>query len=94
MPQTIFEAEFSLEGMLRADTGARAEYYKTMGSIGVMTRNEIRRLENMPPITDGDVPAMPGTDASSAANTPPAPAGGNGTNGNGALPGAEAFNGS
>lgn len=94
MPQTIFEAEFSLEGMLRADTGARAEYYKTMGSIGVMTRNEIRRLENMPPITDGDVPAMPGTDASSAANTPPAPAGGDGTNGNGALPGAEAFNGS
>jgi phage portal protein BeeE len=94
MPQTIFEAEFSLEGMLRADTGARAEYYKTMGSIGVMTRNEIRRLENMPPITDGDVPAMPGTDASSAANTPPASAGGNGTNGNGALPGAEAFNGS
>ncbi len=44
---TIY-AEISVEGLLRADSQSRAEYYKSMGSI--YTVDEIRALENLPPI--------------------------------------------
>lgn len=47
--------EFSLEGLLRGDSKARAEFYRTMSSIGGMTINEIRQLENLPPVEGGDV---------------------------------------
>jgi HK97 family phage portal protein len=50
--------EFSLEGLLRGSPKARAEFYKTMVSIGVMTINECRRLENLPPVPGGDVPRL------------------------------------
>jgi HK97 family phage portal protein len=48
-------AEFSVEGLLRADSTARAAYYSTMCQNGLMRRNEVRRLENLPPIDGGDV---------------------------------------
>lgn len=47
--------EFNLEGLLRADSQGRALFYQTMTNIGVMTRNECRALENLPPIEGGDV---------------------------------------
>ena len=47
-------AEFSLEGLLRADTVARSAFYASAGQNGWMTRNEIRRLENLPPMAGGD----------------------------------------
>lgn len=50
-----FYAEFSVEGLLRADSGARAAFYSTMAQNGVMSRNEIRRLENLPKADGGDV---------------------------------------
>ncbi|MGQ4273417.1 phage portal protein [Terrihabitans sp. B22-R8] len=50
--------EFSVEGLLRGDSKARAEFYRTMTQIGVMTINEVRALENMPPVEGGDVPRM------------------------------------
>lgn len=50
--------EFNLEGLLRADSVARANFYKEMTGIGVMTINEVRALENMPPVEGGDVPRM------------------------------------
>jgi HK97 family phage portal protein len=53
-PQGIFSAEFSMDAMLRADAGARAAYYKTMTDIQAITPNEIRHLENLPPLPDGD----------------------------------------
>jgi HK97 family phage portal protein len=53
-PQNIYDCEFVLEGMLRADAQARAGYYKTMAEIKAITPNEIRRLENMAPIAGGD----------------------------------------
>lgn len=45
---------FNIEGMLRGDTKARAEYYRTMFAIGAMSQNDIRGLENMNKIADGD----------------------------------------
>jgi HK97 family phage portal protein len=50
--------EFNLEGLLRADSKARSEFYRTMTQIGAFTINEVRSLENMPPIEGGDVARM------------------------------------
>jgi len=50
--------EFNLEGLLRGDSANRATFYKEMTSIGVMTINEVRALENLPPVEGGDVPRM------------------------------------
>ncbi|WP_045019219.1 phage portal protein [Agrobacterium arsenijevicii] len=50
--------EFNLEGLLRADSGGRARFYQQMTSIGAMTINEVRDLENLPPVEGGDIPRM------------------------------------
>lgn len=46
---------FNLEGLLRADSAGRAQFYQIMRQIGGMTVNEIRRLERLPPVPGGDV---------------------------------------
>ena len=46
--------QFNLEGLLRGDSAARASFYQTMTQIGGMTINEVRRLENLPPVAGGD----------------------------------------
>lgn len=48
-------AEFSVEGLLRADSAGRAAYYTTALQNGWMSRNDVRRLENLPPIPGGDI---------------------------------------
>ncbi|WP_261666898.1 phage portal protein [Erwinia mallotivora] len=48
-------AEFSVEGLLRADTAGRSAYYTTALQNGWMSRNDVRRLENLPPIDGGDI---------------------------------------
>ncbi|HDC4357974.1 TPA: phage portal protein [Enterobacter hormaechei] len=48
-------AEFSVEGLLRADSAGRAAYYTSALQNGWMSRNDMRRLENMPPIEGGDI---------------------------------------
>lgn len=48
--QQRFYAEYSVEGLLRADSAARANYESTMVNNGIMTRDEVRRLENLPPM--------------------------------------------
>ncbi|UWS06767.1 phage portal protein [Phaeobacter inhibens] len=50
--------EFNIEGLLRADTEARAAFYTSMTQIGAMTINEVRGLENLPPIEGGNVARM------------------------------------
>lgn len=50
--------EFNFEGLLRGDSGARAGFYQQALANGWMTINEVRRLENMPPVEGGDVPRM------------------------------------
>lgn len=46
--------EFNFEGLLRVNLKDRAEVYSKLLQNGVMTRNEARQLENMPPIPGGD----------------------------------------
>ena len=48
-------AEYSLEGLLRGDSAARSAFYSTALQNGWMTRNEVRRLENLPPVEGGDI---------------------------------------
>ena len=50
--------EFNIEGLLRADSAGRGAFYTTMTNIGAMTINEVRALENLPPVEGGDVPRM------------------------------------
>lgn len=50
--------EFNLEGLLRGDSAARASFYQSGLANGWMTINEVRALENMPPVAGGDVPRM------------------------------------
>nr|WP_210282387.1 phage portal protein [Mesorhizobium sp. RMAD-H1] len=50
--------EFNLEGLLRADSVGRARFYQQMTAIGAMTINEVRQLENLPPVEGGNVPRM------------------------------------
>lgn len=45
-----YSAEFALEGLLRGDSAARASFYSAMVNNGVMTRDEVRRLENLGPM--------------------------------------------
>lgn len=51
---TLF-AEFSLEGLLRADSAGRAALLSALGQNGFLTRNEGRALDNRPPLPGGDV---------------------------------------
>lgn len=48
--QDRFYAEFSIEGLLRADSAARAAFYSVMVDHGIFTRDEVRALENLPPM--------------------------------------------
>lgn len=50
--------EFVLEGLLRGDTASRYAAYAIALQNGWMTINEVRRLENLPPVDGGDVPRM------------------------------------
>lgn len=50
--------EFNLEGLLRGDSGSRSAFYQSGLTNGWLTINEVRALENRPPVTGGDVPRM------------------------------------
>lgn len=52
---TDVTVEFKLDGFLRSTPAERAAFYSTMSQNGAMTRNEIRALENLPPMAGGDV---------------------------------------
>ena len=53
--QDTYKIMFNANGMLRGDSEARAKFYKDMSSIGVLSINDIRRMENMNDIgSDGD----------------------------------------
>ncbi|WP_022960292.1 phage portal protein [Spongiibacter tropicus] len=46
--QLRYYVEFSIEGLLRADSAGRAAFYSVMVNNGIFTRDEVRALENMP----------------------------------------------
>jgi len=56
--ETVF-AEIVRGGLMRADAKSRAEFYRAMIELGVMTRNEARGLENLNPIEGLDDPLTP-----------------------------------
>lgn len=50
-----YHAEHNLDGLLRGDSASRAAFMKSMGEAGLRTINEMRRLDNQPPLPGGDV---------------------------------------
>ena len=65
--RTLQTIEHVVAGLLRADVEKRGQFYATMAQNGLMTPNEIRELENLPPLPGGDVARIP-------LNTAPLPA--------------------
>ncbi|KQY31795.1 phage portal protein [Rhizobium sp. Root483D2] len=53
-----YSIKINFEDLLRGDTAARAAFYKALLDCGVMTINEVRKLEGLPPIEGGDIPRM------------------------------------
>ncbi|ASU83574.1 phage portal protein [Nocardiopsis gilva YIM 90087] len=52
-------AEYSVEGLLRGDSAARAQFYRVMREVGAYSANDIRQLENRPPVEGGDTYLQP-----------------------------------
>lgn len=52
-------AKHNLNALLRGATKERGEFYQVMIQNGVLTRNEVRALEDRNPIEGGDVPLVP-----------------------------------
>lgn len=52
-PENVY-AEHNVEGFLRADSQGRAAYYSQAVQNGWMTRNEVRKKENLPAMDGGD----------------------------------------
>ncbi|KEC83289.1 MULTISPECIES: phage portal protein [unclassified Acinetobacter] len=47
-----YRPKFAVDGLLRANNAARAEFYVKMTQNGLYTRNEVRELEDMPKAND------------------------------------------
>jgi HK97 family phage portal protein len=66
--------EFDVNGLLRGDTKAQADYYKAAlggpgSGPGWMSVNEVRRLENLPALPDSDQPFYPQDGSGNAQKT-------------------------
>jgi HK97 family phage portal protein len=59
VPGPTTYAEYAVEGLLRGDSAARANFYRVMREVGALSANDIRAMENMPPIDGGDVYLQP-----------------------------------
>ncbi|WP_180644765.1 phage portal protein [Acinetobacter bereziniae] len=46
--RTKYYVEFNIEGLLRADSATRSEFYSKMVNNGLYTRDEVRTMENLP----------------------------------------------
>lgn len=53
-----FSVKINYEDLLRGDTAARSAFYVAMLNAGVMTINQVRKLEGWPPVPGGDIPRM------------------------------------
>ena len=54
-------AEFLLDDLLRADTARRAEAYSKLIAARILSPNEARAMENLPPYAGGDTYENPNT---------------------------------
>ncbi len=53
-----YTVSFNLEDLLRGDSRARSDFYRALLDGGVITINEVRALEGLPPVEGGDIPRM------------------------------------
>ncbi len=58
LPTTAF-IKFNFNALLRGDLQSRATAYSIMLQQGAQTINEVRKLEDLPPIEGGDTPRVP-----------------------------------
>lgn len=77
MGSPTFYSKFGVEGLLRADSTGRANFYGAMVNNGIFTRDEVRELEDRPPMGgNADVltvqTAMAPLDSIGTTNEPPA----------------------
>lgn len=49
-----FYVEFNMDALIRSDLASQSQYFMTAIQNGWMTRNEVRKLKNLPKITGGD----------------------------------------
>lgn len=49
-----YKPRWSVEGLLRADSQGRSQFYTSALQNGWLTRNEVRELEDLPPLDGGD----------------------------------------
>jgi HK97 family phage portal protein len=63
LKRSKYYCKFNLDALLRADSKGRSEFYKAAvggtQSPGFMTVNEVRALENLPPLEGGDTLFVP-----------------------------------
>jgi HK97 family phage portal protein len=52
-------AKYKIEGLLRGDSKSRAEFYNVMRQVGAFSANDIRELEDLPPVEGGDTYLQP-----------------------------------
>lgn len=57
-PERLY-VRYSVQGLLRGDSQQRADFYMKMFGIGAMSTNDVRRLEDMPPVDGGDTRYVP-----------------------------------
>lgn len=53
MRGTNYQVRFAVNGLLRGSMKDRAEFYRTLWNIGVLTADDILAFEDMPPLPDG-----------------------------------------
>ena len=57
--QSNHYVKIQVEGLLRGDSNSRANFYKQMIDMGVLSINEVRKLENLNRIDNGDTHYFP-----------------------------------
>ncbi|MFF3857489.1 phage portal protein [Micromonospora sp. NPDC002575] len=59
LPASLY-AKYAVQGLLRGDSTARATFYRAMRDVGGFSANDVRGLEDLPPIgPEGDVYLQP-----------------------------------
>ncbi len=53
------DAKYTVQALLRGDSAARAAFYRVMREVGAFSANDIRDLEDQPPIENGDTYLQP-----------------------------------
>lgn len=69
-----YRVRFNLNALLRGDSASRGAYYRVMREVGAFSANDIRGLEHLNPIPNGDVYLQP-TNLAPLGWTPPAASG-------------------